>query len=207
MERVPESCADVLSNLPLYVGADLEPEVQAAVDNHLAACSECRMAADRVQASRQVLWSEFAETEVPAELDLWAGLRPQLADEGLFAGVPARRPIPMWRVASYAAAAALLFSVTVLQFTGSGSATIVPVGDAIASPAGPAGPGIPTVTAGDPSVRPEFHLRDARQGEVWLYDDVRSFNDPAPLRHVHSMRPGVTGQPRAEAVIFAPQQK
>jgi len=207
MERVPESCADVLSNLPLYVGADLDPEVQAAVDRHLQACSACRVAADRVQASRQVLWSEFAETEVPADLNLWSSLRPQLADEGLFDGIPARRSMPLWRVASYAAAAALLFSITVLQFTGPGSPEVIPDGDMIASPSGPTIP--VNVAENNGGARPAFGLRKAREGEEAYYMEARSFDfqEPLPLHpHVHRGMTTVTGQSKAEVVIFAPRK-
>jgi len=208
MERVPESCADVLSGLPLYVGADLEPEVQAAVDRHLQACGECRMAADRVQAARQVLWSEYAETEVPADLDLWDSLRPQLADEGLFEGVPARRPLPMWRVASYAAAAALLFSITILQFTGPASPVAVP-GNPIAITDGASGDPGPAIETEPARNRSEFFLRPARDGEEWLYAEARplDYEGPIPRKHVHPLVPVRSGQPQAEVVIFAPRNQ
>lgn len=84
MKNPSETCADVLSSLPLFVGGELETDAARTVESHLARCGACRAAHERASRARAALGTLRAEL-APAP-DLWPGLRGTLVDEGLLAG-------------------------------------------------------------------------------------------------------------------------
>jgi hypothetical protein len=118
------TCNEARERMPLYVGADLDPELQAAVRVHLEGCADCARLAGTGMRARRAL-SEALRANVGPKPDLWTGIRATLRTEGLVhepvhADVP-RRAVPAararwkWALVPLAAAAAVVF---VLRFTG-----------------------------------------------------------------------------------------
>jgi hypothetical protein len=113
MMEIPENCIDVQNALHLYVGADLETEVQVAVARHLEACAGCRAQADDAQAARAALL--VLKSDAPPAISVWSDVRAQLLREGRIAGAPVARRSPWWIVPAAAAAsvAAVLLTLAV----------------------------------------------------------------------------------------------
>lgn len=112
MERLPETCNEILATLPLFAGYDLEAPEMEAVARHLEGCESCRRACDRARNARAVLGS-LREPKVGREAgpDLWSGVRSQLVEEGLLQSGPrVARPFAgsRWWMGSAAAAALLV---------------------------------------------------------------------------------------------------
>lgn len=111
------SCAAIRQHLALAAGNDLEPEVQAAVESHLATCADCERQRQAVLAARERLAVLGRATrEACASADLWpaisAGLRATPASvEPPKAETP--RPRIAWRRVALPllAAGALLFAL------------------------------------------------------------------------------------------------
>lgn len=120
------NCGEASEKLPLYVGGDLDPEVLAAVRQHLETCPECVTRATAGERARgelkRALQSAEAGSTTPG---LWPGIRSTLRSEGLIheAGEPvqvaatrsARRARSAAWFAPLAAAAAV---IAVLQLSG-----------------------------------------------------------------------------------------
>jgi len=122
-------CDDFRAQLPLFVGGDLEAPLAARLAEHLGGtdplagsggaegCADCARALERLRASRAQLLELPLRSPAP-EVDLWAPIRAALAAERrIGAGEPAlqmlrraesRRPILLRRIASAAAAVALI---------------------------------------------------------------------------------------------------
>lgn len=126
MERLPETCSEILATLPLFVGYDLEAPEMDAVASHLEGCEPCRVACDRARGAREVLGSlREPEADRGTGPDLWAGVRSRLASEGLLdkrsrlaptrasGPRPAPRPVSGPVVGRWAAAAAAALVLTV----------------------------------------------------------------------------------------------
>ncbi len=81
---------DALGLLPLYVGGDLEPVEQRALDLWLAEHPAARPAADAAFAARRALRSAAAEARAAEDSgpDLWPGIRAALDREGWLGGHP-----------------------------------------------------------------------------------------------------------------------
>lgn len=92
MEFTPDSCIDVRSALPLFVGGDLDPAEQSAVEAHLAGCPACQEARLRAEEARSVLITGPEPGPTP---DLWSGVRARLAEEGRFAQAAPAVPAPL----------------------------------------------------------------------------------------------------------------
>ena len=105
------------SSLPLFVGGDLEPEDERAVEGWLAKHPGDRELLDSAERARDVLKEHAQQVRSAAVPDLWPGLRRTLGE----AGVLPREPEParatslfMWTrgfaaaAAGFGAAAALL---------------------------------------------------------------------------------------------------
>ena len=112
MERLPETCSEILATLPLFAGYDLEAPEMEAVAAHLERCEGCRDACERARRAREVLGSLRDDGEARgASPDLWAGVRSQLVTEGLLSSGPrvARPSVSSrWWMGSAAAAAVVL---------------------------------------------------------------------------------------------------
>lgn len=111
--EIPENCMDVRNALHLYVGADLEAEVQVAVARHLEGCASCRAQATDAQAARAALLG--LAIDAPLTTSVWSEVRAQLVREGRLSGAPAARRSPWWIVPAAAAAsvAAVLLTLAV----------------------------------------------------------------------------------------------
>jgi hypothetical protein len=121
-------CDDFRAQLPLFVGGDLEAPLAAKLQEHLGrsgrgsssaeGCAGCSQVMASLEASRAELLDLPRRSPAPS-VDLWDSIRATLAAEGRIASAsrravhddrPAtiRRPPSWWRVASAAAATALL---------------------------------------------------------------------------------------------------
>ena len=185
------SCTEAREKLPLYVGGDLDREVQETLRSHLERCSEChRLVQEAVAARRELVlaFRERVQGEPPA---LWSGIRAKLVAEGRIledaGGRPVRphagretltrRPRELrWSraLAPLAAAAVLLF---VLQLSGvfselSGKKPIRP------APTPRGGGNLVVVPTPPPAVAGGLIQVDAREA----LDPVVKYRDPRELR-------------------------
>ena len=122
MNQLPQTCVDVESALPLYVGADLERAEMVAVGEHIEGCAPCRRGAERARAARKALAAlgDASATEGGDVWrgDLWPGIRERLVAEHILgpatwgAGGARRLLGTRWRrlagLSSLAVAASLL---------------------------------------------------------------------------------------------------
>ncbi|MCB9904216.1 MAG: zf-HC2 domain-containing protein [Planctomycetes bacterium] len=108
--EIPENCMDVQNALHLYVGADLEAEVQVAVARHLDGCANCRARATEAQAARAALLG--LAVDVPLTTSVWSDVRAQLIREGRIASAAAPRRTPWWIIPAAAAASVAAVLVT-----------------------------------------------------------------------------------------------
>jgi hypothetical protein len=76
------TCAEVVNNLPWYVGGDLEGDLQVSIDEHLAQCAPCAAHAMRARDARQAFVTDLRARETRGP-NLWPGVRATLAQEGL----------------------------------------------------------------------------------------------------------------------------
>lgn len=107
--EIPENCVDVQNALHLYVGADLEAEVQAAVSLHLDGCTSCRSQAVGAQASR----TAFLELADDAPISsVWSDVRAQLIREGVLQGPVSARRSQWWIIPAAAAASVAAVMLT-----------------------------------------------------------------------------------------------
>jgi hypothetical protein len=80
------SCTEVESHLPLFVGPvgeDLETPVAERVKTHLEGCSACAGRLEALEDARGALLTLSAASGQNEDVDLWPGIRGQLAEEGL----------------------------------------------------------------------------------------------------------------------------
>lgn len=147
-------CTEAREKLPLFVGGDLDPDVQAGVRAHLEGCPECAALAAAASRGRRALVDALLErSDAGTQPELWSGIRAVLVSEGRIRGANSpvhresvasplaadgrgRRP---WRrlLAPLAAAAAVVLVVQAGLFSG---------GD------DPAGPGKPHAAVSAPLV-------------------------------------------------------
>jgi len=149
--EIPENCIDVQNALHLYVGADLETEVQVAVARHLEACTGCRVQADDAQAARAALLG--LRSEAPPAISVWSDVRAQLVREGHLAGTPVARRSPWWIVPAAAAASVAAVLLTLAVQNGSNRA--------VSNGTQPSAPGTPQPIA----------LHPVEPGAAPLFDD------------------------------------
>lgn len=89
--KIPsETCADVRSSLPLYVGGELEPDVARTVESHLAQCGACRVAHERAARARDALGT--LRSSVGPAPELWPGVRGALVSQGALPGLAQAAP-------------------------------------------------------------------------------------------------------------------
>jgi hypothetical protein len=126
------SCTEAREKLPLYVGGDLDREVQETLRSHLERCADCHRLVQEAVAARRELVLSFRERVQGPKPDLWSGIRAQLVAEGRILedanGRPVRplgtpdtftrvpRPLRWSRALAPLAAAAVLLGV--LQLSG-----------------------------------------------------------------------------------------
>lgn len=136
--EAPETCLEIRSALPLFVGQDLEADEAKTVEEHLIECGSCREAHDRAREAREALVGMERPSDSP---DLWSGIRATLAEEGLFRQAGPRlvqdpvTPAPRFRllpVGLASAAAAVLCAFALQGAMGSGG--VSPVNDSGFSP-------------------------------------------------------------------------
>lgn len=126
-------CSEVLADLPLYVGGDLEAPSRDAVAAHLDGCSPCRDALARASEARAVLSEHFERTAATPSASVWPELRERLRAEGLV-HAPATPQAPvaaatggrLLRFLPHAAAAAALLFAGVLAGEWLRSGPVVP---------------------------------------------------------------------------------
>lgn len=86
-------CTEARSELPLFVGGDLEAETQQRVADHLEGCTACRAFLDRARSAREALVEDFTRSaRDEARPEVWSGVRAGLLEAGLVrsrAAVPA----------------------------------------------------------------------------------------------------------------------
>ena len=113
------TCTEFLERLPLFVGGDLEEDVQAQTTAHLARCEACSEAWRKAGASREALLS--LRGDVTGEgIDLWSGIRTALREAEVETTRPAagRLLAGPWQKAATAAAAALVLGFLWIQRPG-----------------------------------------------------------------------------------------
>ena len=213
-------CDDFRAQLPLFVGGDLEAPLAAKLQEHLGrsgpsgsssrtagpssgGCTGCAQVLASLEASRAELLDLPRCSPAPS-VDLWGPIRATLAAEGRIASASRRavhttrpatvlRSTSWWRVASAAAAAALL-ALGVQVFvrgsspssgiagddpsarTGSGSVAeeLTPVGESVALPGGgvlqPVGMGgLRRLEPGEEPLSRDPLLRDFRGLSEWQF--------------------------------------
>lgn len=87
-------CTEAREKLPLFVGGDLDPDVQAAVRAHLEGCPECAARAGSASRGRRALIDALLErSEAGTQPELWSGIQAALVREGRIRGAdsPVRR--------------------------------------------------------------------------------------------------------------------
>jgi len=78
---------EIINQLSAYLDGELSPEERARVDEHVAACADCRVVLDDLKAI--VVTAPYYEGEAPKR-DVWAGIKAGISDQK---EVPfARRP-------------------------------------------------------------------------------------------------------------------
>lgn len=107
-------CTTVKAQLPLYVGGDLDEDVQAGVTAHLGGCEPCCRSWRCAVSAREALLGLRGRV-TGAGIDLWSDIRDRLRSEGRVGGAAPAAPAPIRpRVAAliswptWAAAACLL---------------------------------------------------------------------------------------------------
>ncbi|QDU67339.1 zf-HC2 domain-containing protein [Engelhardtia mirabilis] len=83
MDTETYDCERASDLVHLYVGGDLEPAEERAVDAHLARCEPCRDAEAEARRLRQIYFEASAASGTVA--DLWPGIRRALLAEGRLA--------------------------------------------------------------------------------------------------------------------------
>jgi len=192
-------CDVASSHLPLFVGGDLEAPLAETLRGHLERCEPCSHRLAGLERARTALISTRAT--VPGNgspIDLWAGIRTELANEGLLGiGAPTRHPaVPLRaggdgfrlglhrRLGGLAAAAAL-----VLMLWSPWSVTpTAGIADPVLPPVAPAASGQGSWVAenGDtPDVQPVSQavgggLHPLLPGEERLSDSARPFPNLLP---------------------------
>lgn len=77
-------CDEARSHLPLFVGGDLEAPLAESLSGHLIRCEPCSHRLKGLERARTALIStRRTELADGSPVDLWAGIRSQLAGEGL----------------------------------------------------------------------------------------------------------------------------
>jgi hypothetical protein len=193
-------CSEALSELPLFVGGDLEAQAQERVERHLEHCSSCREALGRAQAARDVLRRHLSDPSIELHRpELWGGIRANLLESGKLrpaAGAATAEPASredapprgrLLRLVPVAAAAAGLFFLGTLA--GRGGA---PGGEVeVAPPAGAVDGALvleqapTTIGQPDPQTPGLVPLGDDRPSlrqEAWPWlGDVLPLTSPRPL--------------------------
>lgn len=186
--RAETTCAEFLERLPLFVGGDLEEDVQAQTTSHLARCEACSEAWRGAVAAREALLS--LRGDVTGEgVDLWDGIRTSLraAEEEATRPAAGRLVFGPWRKALAGAAAAVV--VGLLWMQGAGDAD----GGVVSEPAAPTladtnAPGAGETRLADtlPGIgeteRPGGGLRKRAVGEERLGDEARYWMRQMPVR-------------------------
>lgn len=105
-----ETCLEIENHLPLWAGGDLEADVLAAVESHLARCEGCARSAIRARAARGALERglRVESARMGSGPDPWPAIRVALRSEGFIGGAepaPIARPAfrrwsPAWPVAA-----------------------------------------------------------------------------------------------------------
>ena len=80
MDITPDKCLEIRAALPLYVGADLDPEEMESVGAHLARCASCDVLHQRALASRSALLEGLQATGDSGP-SLWDGIRHRIGRE------------------------------------------------------------------------------------------------------------------------------
>ncbi len=134
-------CSEVLADLPLYVGGDLEAPSRDALATHLEGCSPCRDALADSSSARAALSEHFERTAATPSGSVWPELRERLCAEGLIQGqplavAPAGGGGRLLRFLPHMAAAAALLVAGVLsgQWLNSANGPALVPGPGMASP-------------------------------------------------------------------------
>lgn len=193
-------CDDVLALIPLHVGGDLEPEWTERVARHLERCDSCTAELERARAARAPFAMLRAEADGWSAVDVWDGVRSELAREGLLAPsspLPAaprrvtRAPlVPLGRLAAAAGILALGLWAAFAGETppnagspGPGPVSLEGAGsEAPVIRAMPVSTGGLAGTVGDDPIEPMAGgLRRAQPGEERLRDLSRPFPEGSPI--------------------------
>ena len=75
--------SEIINQLSAYLDGELSPSERARIDEHVAACAECRVVLDDLKAI--VVTAPYYEGEAPKR-DLWAGIQ---------AGISAEKEVPL----------------------------------------------------------------------------------------------------------------
>jgi len=169
MKDLPDICMEIENSLPLWVGADLEPDAQRAVDEHLARCARCAERGGKAREARAALVRglNLGMQHAGAGSDPWPSIRSGLEAEGfLRGGVRSTRPVRRSAV-RWSAAAAVLVGVF-FAWTRFADAPETPA----SPPASVSGTPVRVQTAGLRPLAPtERRLRDSAQA-FGMPDDV-----------------------------------
>lgn len=223
MKSIRDDCILIENSLALWVGGDLEAELRARVDQHLAQCERCELKARSLTRARQALISGLRARD-PRDRgapDLWPNLQEVLRREGHFAS--ARPVIPMTRAVravspgalasnprnarrllrfGLAAAAAVLVGFLLGRLGADGA----PVDEARSSVAG--GSPDSQVIAQTPSpvtpvvpVSDGFQLRRLAPGEPRLSDTAESFGGELYINPSQFGNPNVGSPASLQSVL------
>ena len=208
------TCTEFLERLPLFVGGDLEEEVQAQTTSHLARCEACSEAWRGAVASREALLS--LRGDVTGEgVDLWSGIRTALREAEVETTRPAagRLLTGPWQKAVTAAAAAVVLGFLWIQRPGENSPPAgLPVAPSIAETSQGADSNVNLVSTKLVDTVPGFvdaepqlgGLRKREAGEERLSDGAQYFHYLHSPQVGHNPR-GVT--PVSSSRTMRPNQR
>lgn len=187
-------CSEVLADLPLFVGGDLEAPSRDGVAEHFEGCAPCRDALTRASAARSALSEHMERTAATPSDSVWPALRERLRVEGLVHGQPLVAASSggagrLLRFLPHAAAAAALLAAGVLsgQWLNSGEGLPLSPGANIARPDTPApavrGPIAEGPKVGETSIQPVAPSNPAvAEAEVGPAAGLRAVEDGEALR-------------------------
>jgi len=185
MTARPMNCQEIESQLPLYVGEELDAPARDEVRAHLEGCAACSQQMEGLARARRLVQKH---AEPAAEVDLWPGIRAALVEEGRLSPAPVTADAGRswtWRLvpaAALAAAAAILIM----------SRPEAPVPSLDEGPAGRAEMAVAEAAPAAFEVAPETSgLRALRAGESSMADTVGGY---VPVR-IKPLRPAATAHP------------
>lgn len=203
------NCSEVLAELPLFVGGDLEAPGRDDLARHLEGCGPCREALAAAAEARAVLVEHLERTASAPSASVWPALREELRAEGLVrpagAAEPARAAGRLLRFVPAAAAAAAVLALALLRGGDAPGPAPAPVVHREAAPA-PSSTGLREVSPALAEARPAGGLREVAPseslgGRAGLFVE-EPLLPPAPFQSSHMRMASFGQEPSQQAPVL-----